>query len=330
MKIRILKPGLLSTIQDMGRRHFLSQGVPLSGAMDSLSAQLANKAVGNSDDLAVIEFTYADAGFKAETDLLIAYAGDGMRLQAGAQILPTERPVFIPSGTVVQLIHNPEGVHTYLSIAGGWDVPEVLGSRSTCLAASFGSFNGRPLQADDVLTGNDQLSDVSATLLKHLKKEQINFAKWSIPRQLLLPANRKIIRVTLAKEADWFSSQSVADFFSAPYRLSRNNNRMGFHLEGSEIIRTNKDELISTAVTPGAIQVTGNGQMILLMADCQTTGGYPRIAQVASVDLPLCAQLKPGDALYFKEISRREAEVLYLKREDELSKLTTALKSIFL
>jgi len=120
MKIRILKPGLLSTIQDMGRRHFLSQGVPLSGAMDSLSARIANKAVGNNDDQAVIEFTYADAGFKAETDLLIAYAGDGMRLQSGAQILPAERPVFIPVGTIIQLIHNSTGVHTYLSIAGGW------------------------------------------------------------------------------------------------------------------------------------------------------------------------------------------------------------------
>ncbi|WP_295793035.1 biotin-dependent carboxyltransferase family protein [Mucilaginibacter sp.] len=330
MKIRILKPGLLSTIQDMGRRHFLSQGVPISGAMDSLSARIANKAVGNTDDQAVIEFAYADAGFMAETDLLIAYAGDGMRLQCGAQILPPERPIFIPAGTIIQLIHNSNGVHTYLSIAGGWDVPEVLGSRSTCLAASFGGFKGRPLQGDDVLSSNEQLTDISKGVFNKLKNEQVNFAKWSIPRQLLLPMNRTIIRVTLARETNWFNSQSVIDFLSAPYQLSRHSNRMGFHLEGPEIIRTKKDELISTAVTPGTIQVTGNGQVILLMADCQTTGGYPRIAQVASVDLSLCGQLKPGDTIYFKEISRREAEVLYLKREDELSKLTTALKSIFL
>jgi len=330
MKIRILKPGLLSTIQDMGRRSFLSQGVPLSGAMDSLSARIANKVVGNTDDQAVIEFTYADAGFMAETDLLIAYAGDGMRLQAGTQILPPDRPLFIPAGAVIQLIHNSIGVHTYLSIAGGWDVPEVLGSRSTCLAASFGGFNGRPLQAEDILNSNEQLTDISEALFCKLKNEQVNFTKWSVPRQLLLPSNRKVIRVTLGREADWFNNQSIVDFFSAPYVLSRHSNRMGFRLEGPEIVRTKKDELISTAVTPGTIQVTGNGQMILLMADCQTTGGYPRIAQVASVDLPLCGQLKPGDSIYFNEISRREAEVLYLKREDELSKLTTALKSIFL
>jgi len=330
MKIRILKPGLLTTIQDMGRRHYLSQGVPLSGAMDSLSARIANKAVGNTDDQAVIEFTYADAGFTAETDLLIAYAGDGMRLQAGAQILPSERPVFIPAGTVIQLIHNSAGVHTYLSVAGGWDIPEVLGSRSTCLAASFGGLNGRPLQADDVLSSNEQLTDISESIFNKLKNEQVNIAKWSIPRQLLLPPNRKIIRVTLAREANWFNNPSIVDFLSAPYVVSRNSNRMGFHLEGLEIVRAKKDELISTAVTPGTIQVTGNGQMILLMSDCQTTGGYPRIAQVASVDLSLCGQLTPGDTIYFKEISRREAEVLYLKREDELSKLTTALKSIFL
>ncbi|MCO5948811.1 biotin-dependent carboxyltransferase family protein [Mucilaginibacter flavidus] len=330
MKIRILKPGLLSTIQDMGRRHYLSQGVPLSGAMDSLSARIANKAVGNTDDQAVIEFTYADAGFRAETDLLIAYAGDGMRLQCAAQILPPERPVFIPAGTVIQLIHSSIGVHTYLSIAGGWEIPEVLGSRSTCLAASFGGFKGRSLHAGDILSGIGQLSAISASLLRILKNEQINFAKWSIPRQLILPANRKVIRVTPGTEADWFNSQSIVDFFLAPYILGRNSNRMGFRLEGPEIVRTKNDELISTAVTPGTIQVTGSGQMILLMADGQTTGGYPRIAQVASVDLPLCGQLKPGDTVYFKEISQREAEVLYLKREDELSKLTTALKSIFL
>ena len=330
MKIRILRPGLLSTIQDMGRHHFLSQGVPLSGAMDSLSARIANKAVGNRDDQAVIEFTYADAGFMAETDLLIAYAGDGMRLQCGPQILPPERPIFIPAGTIVQLVHNSTGVHTYLSVAGGWDVPEVLGSKSTCLAASFGGFNGRPLRADDVLSSNGHISDIAKSLFERLKNEQVNFSKWSIPRALLLPSNRKVIRVTLGREAGWFKSQSVTDFFSTPYQLNRHSNRMGFHLDGLEIIRTKKDELISTAVTPGAIQVTGNGQMILLMADCQTTGGYPRIAQVASVDLPLCGQLKPGDSIYFNEISRREAEVLYLKREDELSKLTTALKSIFL
>lgn len=330
MKIRILKPGLLSTIQDMGRSSFLSQGVPLSGAMDSLSARIANKAVGNSDDQAVIEFTYADATFKAETDLLIAYSGDGMRLQCGAQILPAERPVFIPAGSNIQLIHNSIGVHTYLSIAGGWDVPEVLGSRSTCLAASFGGFKGRPLQTDDVLSSNGQVSDISVSILRGLKNEKINFAKWSIARQLLLPSDRKVIRIMLGREADWFKNESVGDFLSAPYQLSRNSNRMGFHLEGPEIVRTKKDELISTAVTPGTIQVTGNGQMILLMADCQTTGGYPRIAQVVSVDLPLCSQLKPGDTIYFKEISRREAEVLYLKREEDLSKLTTALKSIFL
>jgi len=330
MKIRILKPGLLSTIQDMGRRHFLSQGVPLSGAMDSLSARIANKAVGNDDDQAVIEFTYADAAFKAETDLLIAYAGDGMRLQAGAQILPPERPVFVPAGNVIQLIHNSGGVHTYLAVAGGWDIPVILGSRSTCLTASFGGFKGRALQAEDILSSNGQPGDMSAGIFGRLKNDHVNFAKWSINRQRLLPPNRKLIRIIPGREAGWFNDQSIADFLSAPYQLSRNSNRMGFHLAGPEIIRIKKVELISTAVTPGTIQVTGNGRMILLMADCQTTGGYPRIAQVALVDLPLCGQLKPGDTIYFKEISRREAERLDLQAEADLSRLTTALKSIFL
>ncbi|MDB5003323.1 MAG: urea amidolyase [Mucilaginibacter sp.] len=330
MQIRIVKPGLLSTIQDMGRDLYLSQAVPVSGAMDSLSARIANKAVGNTDNEAVIEFTYADAEFIAETDLLIAYAGDGAILKVVDQKLPPERPIYIPAGTNIKLTNNPTGSRTYMAIAGGWDLPDVLGSKSTFITAGFGGLEGRSLKAGDQLTNIDKLSSIAQKIFDNLNAEHINYPNWSIPRQLLLPADRKSIRVVAANEFDWFDKQSIVDFFTIPYVIGQRSNRMGYHLEGAIINRVKKDELLSTAVTPGTIQITGNGSMVLLMADCQITGGYPRIAQVAAVDMPLCAQLKPGDAIYFKQINRDEAEMLYLERERDLQRLTTAVQYKFL
>lgn len=327
MQISILKPGLLSTVQDLGRYDYLAQAVPVSGAMDTLAARIANKAVGNEDDKAVIELTYADIKFKADTDILIAYSGDGAILKTGTQVIPAERPVFIPVKTVLNFVYNPAGSRTYLSVSGGWDLPVILGSRSTFLTAGFGGFWGRRLQKGDVLNSCKQLSLDAATILERLKGKTINYPNWSIARQLLLSAERKTIRVAPAQEFTWFDGRSIVDFLSTPYTLSPQSNRMGYHLEGLKLKRLIKNELLSTAVTAGTIQVTGNGSMIILMADCQTTGGYPRIAQIAAVDLPLCAQLKPGDKIYFKEISRHEAEMLYLDREQQLQKLSIAIKS---
>lgn len=330
MQIRIVKPGILSTVQDLGRMDYLSQAVPVSGVMDSLSARTANMALGNPDNAAVIEFTYADAEFIAESDLLIAYAGDGAILQAGETAILEERPYFIPAGTSIQLVNNPTGCRTYLAIAGGFDVPEVLGSRSTYITATFGGFKGRPLQIGDVLAASENLSYTSTKVLSSLKGNHINFAHWSIARRMFQPEDTRRIRVVPAHEFNWFHGISIVNFLSEGYTLGQRSNRMGYHLEGGPINRIIKNELLSTAVTPGTIQVAGDGKMLLLMADCQTTGGYPRIAQVASVDMPLCAQLKPGDTIYFEDISRQTAEMLYIEREAELLQLREAIRLKYL
>lgn len=329
MEISILKPGILSTIQDLGRMDYLDQAIPISGAIDQLSARIANKAVGNSDEDAVIEFTYAAAEFKAETEILIAYAGDGATLSANGEKLPTERPIFVPAETVIKLINNPEGARTYLSIAGGWNVPEILGSRSTYLTADLGGYGGRPLKIGDHLKNFKNLSEASTIIIDKLRGNKIKYLSWNIAKALLLPKNRKTIRVVPAREFNWFNGQSIIGFLSDSFSIGLNSNRMGYHLKGNKINRIKKDELLSTAVVPGTIQVTGSGNLVLLMADCQTTGGYPRIAQVASVDLPLCAQLKPGDSIRFSEISKEEAEFLYIEREKELTKLNFAINSRF-
>lgn len=325
MKISIIKPGLLSTIQDRGRYRYLSQAVPVSGAMDELAHRLANKAVGNNDNDATIEFTYADASFKAETPILISYSGDGAFLVYNNELMPAEKPLFFLAGSVITLINNPTGVRTYLAVAGGWEVPDVMESKSTYLTAGFGGFKGRKLQKADVLVSNTILNEISNKILSQLIERSLTYPLWRISRESLLPEKTQKIRVVLANEICWFDATSILSFLTSTYSIDLRSNRMGYHLSGKPLVRKVNKELLSTAVTPGTIQVTGSGDLVILMADCQTTGGYPRIAHVAAVDLPLCAQLKPGDSIQFSEISGEEAEELYLEREHDLSLITMAI-----
>jgi antagonist of KipI len=323
MKIRITKPGLLSTVQDMGRYGYLHMAVPVSGAMDTVSARMANICIGNDASDAVIEFTYGDAEFETETSVLIALAGYGATLSVSAHPVPVNKPVFLPAGVRVTLSTGNRGCRSYLAVAGGWDVPGVLGSRSTFLTAGFGGFEGRKLAVNDVLSSNDPLPATAQKILEELSGTDINCTKWSIP-QTDLP-KIKTVRVIPAREFTWFNGLSITNFLTEPYTLSLKSSRMGYHLNGPAIQRLNQQELLSTAVTPGTIQVTGDGSLILLMADCQTTGGYPRLAQVALADMPLCAQLKPGDTVYFKEISWNEAEMLYIEQEKDIQKLAAGI-----
>jgi antagonist of KipI len=324
MQIKIIKPGLLTSIQDLGRPLFRGQAVPIAGAMDQLSARLANKIIGNHEGAAVIEFTYANASFVTQTDVLVAFTGYGAQWQVNGLNLPANRPVFMQSGTSVTLVSTEVGARSYLAVLGGWQVPDVLGSKSTYLMAGFGGYQGRVLKTDDVLKNDTRLSMRSKTILDMLKGDSLNYPKWSIANTRFLLSNQ--IKVVPAQEFTWFDSNSIINFLSKPFTLTNQSNRMGLNFDGSVMDRIKKDELLSTAVTMGTVQVNGEGNLILLMAEGQTTGGYPRIAQVAAVDLHLCAQLKPNDQVFFKEISREEAETLYLEREIYLKQLAATIE----
>ena len=328
MKVKILKPGILSTVQDLGRNFYRAQGIPSAGAMDSLSMRLANLSLANAIDAAVIEITYADVLLEAETDLLIAYSGGGAILYASDQVLPDNRPLFVPAGQNLAFRHHSSGSRTYLAIAGGWDVPIVLGSKSTYITGRFGGLMGRALKKQDSLKNANNLTTSTLRLLSHLKSTQISFPNWSIDKEHFMPLDKRMIRIVPGKEFTWFRADSLLNFLSATYTLSRDCNRMGYRFEGPLLQRSSQIELLSTAVAPGTVQVTHDGSLVLLMSDGQTTGGYPRIAQIAQVDLPLCGQLKPGDSIQFSAISRIEAEKLYVNRENELKKLAVALNMI--
>jgi antagonist of KipI len=264
--------------------------------------------------------------FTCETDLLIAYSGGGAELTANQIEWAAGKPIFLPMGTVVSLNTSNKGVRTYLAVAGGWDLPSVLNSRSTYTPASFGGLNGRALKMHDVLDSCNTLSPTSAAIFNQLKGTRIMCTRWGVPNHFI-PQKQNTIRVVPGPEFSWFDAQSIITLLSEPFRIDLKSNRMGIYLQGAALTKMNSAELLSTAVCPGTIQVNGNGKMILLMADCQTTGGYPRIVQVATVDIPLCAQLKPGDYICFNEISRQEAENLYYEQERDLIKMAQAIQT---
>ncbi|SEM28461.1 antagonist of KipI [bacterium A37T11] len=325
MRIKFVKPGLLTTIQDQGRWNYLALGVPVSGAMDALAANMASIVLGNEKGSAVLEFTYAGACFETETAILMAYAGGGAVMRINDRDLPILRPVYVPAGALVTLIKSPEGCRTYMAVAGGWNIPVVLGSRSTYLPARFGGYQGRAIQAGDVIGAVRNFSDSTRQILKSLQGNLLKFTSWSMAAQQFLPANRFQIRVVPGREFTWFEGGSLVSFLTKPYTLDLRSDRMGYQLNGTQMLRSVKKELLSTATLPGTIQVTGDGRLVILMVDGQTTGGYPRIAHVAMVDLPLCGQLKPGDQIQFSEISAVEAEILWLDRSYQLQKLEIAL-----
>lgn len=327
MSIKIIKPGIFSTVQDFGRTTFLDQAVPVSGVMDKVFARIANLLVGNDVDAALIEIVDGNFECITQADVLMALVSGNAHIEINNKATPINRPFFIPKGSTIQLKNNIEGRYSYLAIAGGWDVPEVLGSKSTFVTAAFGGHQGRLLKKDDELVAAQILLTQNKILFQHLKSETVNWATWSIPAGQFLSSSMSTVRVIMGREFDWFEELSIADFFIKPYHFN-NGNRMGYRLQGSKINRkqTQQNELLSTAVVPGTIQVTGDGSLILLMADCQTTGGYPRLAKVADVDLPICAQLKPGQTIHFELIKLKEAEKLYLDLQTDLQKLATAIQ----
>ncbi|WP_207421051.1 biotin-dependent carboxyltransferase family protein [Desertivirga brevis] len=328
MQLKILKPGLLSTIQDLGRLQHLAEAVPVSGAMDQLSCRIANIVLGNDENAPVIEFTYHGAELYAETDLLISFSGEGAVLHAEGINLPSDRPIFLPATTRFSLAPG-QGCRSYLAVIGGWNVPTVLGSASTYLTAEFGGLHGRNLKENDLIVSSELFTPINRNILNRYIADKINYLNWSASKNSFLPTWRKAVRVIPGKEFTWFSAESLLGFLSEPFTVNVRSDRMAYQLEGSPITRNKPEELISTAVAPGTIQVTGDGKLMLLMADCQTTGGYPRIAQVASVDLAICAQLKPGDEVFFEDISRKEAEKLYLKQEQNFKELKASIANKF-
>lgn len=325
MSIQVIRPGLLTTVQDLGRHGFQRHGVVVSGAMDPFSLRIANLLVGNEETEGALEITMIGPKLQFEEDSLIAICGGNLSPEIDGKSIPQWRPVMIKKGSVLSFGAAKSGCRAYLAVAGGLDIPVVMGSRSTYLRAEFGGFHGRPLKKGDMLQTRTP-SDLSAHYLyKKLGSNPFAARKWSVGMKLRPVIGNPVIRVTKGGQFEWFTENSKEQFFSSGFQVTSQSDRMGYRLSGPPLELTKSQELISEAVTAGTVQVPSEGNPIVLMADRQTTGGYPKIAQVITVDLPVLGQVKPGEKIRFKEISLEEAQTLLRLREQKIQLVKQAI-----
>ncbi|KGX86868.1 5-oxoprolinase subunit C family protein [Pontibacillus litoralis] len=323
--ILIHKPGMLTTIQDKGRYGFQKQGIIVSGAMDQTAHRIANLLVGNSEDCATIEATIAGPKLEFEQDALISLCGGEFNPSIDGHRVKQWCPVIVRKGSVLTFGQAKNGCRCYLAVAGGIQVDVVMGSRSTYLRAGIGGKDGRGLRAGDRLPIGTPASYLQL-YIDEIKNKSFISLPWSVTHAFRTKVqNNQPVRVMISHEYHLFSKKSQQAFFNEPFTISSQSDRMGYRLNGPTLPLAEEQSMLSEAVVFGTIQVPSNGEPIVLLADRQTTGGYPRIAQIASVDLPIFAQLKPGATITFHEITLEEAQRLYMDRERAIKHLTRAI-----
>lgn len=302
--LQVESAGLYSTIQDQGRYHYEALGVPPSGAMDGVALSLANLIVGNPPQASALELTLVGGRYRLhlspEIRSMRALLCIGGFVHAKAHLpngvirqLNPWRAYTLPNQTEIVIGKMVNSMRTYLTIYGGFNLPEVLGSQSTLTRAQLGGLAGRTLEKGDRLPFN-------------VKPTVINFRKGKISLIQALYAKAPI-RVIIGPQADYFSAATLEQFLASTYTLSGHSDRMAYCLAGPTLCHQKGADIISDAIMTGSIQIPGSGQPIIAMLDRQTTGGYPKIATVISADLPRLAQLVPGDSVTFRAVSLTQA-----------------------
>ena len=312
--LTICKGGMQTTVQDLGRSGFQKYGVVAAGAMDPYALRMANLLVGNEENAAALEIALMGPEIQFEEDAFISICGGDLSPQLNGKAIGLWRSVRVQKGQRLTFETPRRGCRAYLAVAGGIDVPEVMGSRSTYLRAALGGFNGRALKSGDQLAigapGRPYLADAGNS--------------WFMPSPYY--SSKPEIRVTAGRQFHSFSEDSRERFFSEPFTVSSQSDRMGYRLDGTQLALSDKQEMLSEAVAFGTIQVPHDGNLIILMADRQTAGGYPKIAEAITVDLPLISQLKPGDRLRFTQVSIEEAQRLLRLQEHTIKCLKNAIR----
>jgi biotin-dependent carboxylase-like uncharacterized protein len=313
--LKVMAPGLHTTVQDLGRTGFQAIGVPVSGALDAPALRIANNLVGNPPGMAGLEIVLNGPTLRVAADAVrIALAGADARLAInGRSAVPAWRSLRLTRGDVFAVAVGRRSLCCYLAVEGGVAVPSVLGSASTYVRAAIGGFFGRPLQPGDRLPL--ALADVPER------------AEHRLPAPPPAAADAPI-RVVLGPQRDWFTDAAVATFLAADYRISQSADRMGMRLDGPLLAHRRGWDIVSDAIATGAIQVPGSGQPILLLADHQTTGGYPKIATVVSADLPVVGSRRPGDPIRFTAVSVEEAEALARNAERRFAALVDSVEPV--
>ena len=316
MAVRVLKPGLLTTVQDLGRLGLQHLGVVPCGAMDPVALELANALVGNARDAAALEITVLGPELAFENDALVAICGAELDAKVEGKPLPVNRPVLLRKGSVLGTGRALRGSRAYLAVAGGIEAPSVLGSRSTCLPAKFGGLEGRALRVGDTLP---LTADAATVALKRYLKISgrkkagpagMSTVRWTAPAPTLPESETITVHAMEGRHHAQFDAAARRAFFSSVWKVSPDSNRMGFRLAGPVLARAEALEILSEPTCLGTVQVPANGLPIALMADHQTTGGYPKIAEIAGADIPRLAQLAPGGSVQFARCTLEEAVAL--------------------
>jgi urea carboxylase len=352
--ITVLKPGALSQLQDLGRYGYQRYGVVVGGAMDEWAYRVANALVGNDENEASLEMTLTGPTLRFDAPARIAVCGADLSARVdgtgGTHLLPYGRPVDVAAGSQLRFGARVAGARAYLAVAGGFDAPLVMGSRSTYVRGGFGGLEGRALRKGDVLavrvssvpatpgdTSWDTAGDESRNTSRNRAEAAENAASTLAALTLSVPASPVIvpvpraaavqtIRITAGRHWEVFTAEARRLLLATEFRIGAQSDRMGYRLEGPELARARPIEMISESVTFGTIQVPPDGKPIILMADRQTTGGYPKIASVASADLSILAQMTAPEALRFTLITLAEAQRIQAAREDEYSRLRQAME----
>ncbi|MCY6485122.1 biotin-dependent carboxyltransferase family protein [Clostridium aestuarii] len=328
--MEIKSAGLLTTIQDSGRYGFRKYGIIVSGAMDGFAHRIANILVGNEEKDAVLEATLIGPKILIKEDTLISICGGDLSPQINNCDVPMWRPVYVKGGSILSFSKCVVGSRTYVAFAGSFNIEKIMESKSTYMRAEIGGYEGRALKKGDVLKLND-ISHIGNRIANNLLKDVncYGFAatKWFIGGEVLPKYDASpIVRVIADGQYDCFDDESKKNFFQNKFMITSQSDRMGYRLKGNNLSLKEPLEMISEAVSLGTVQVPADGNPIILLADRQTTGGYPKIAQVISVDIPIIAQLKPGDRLGFQKISLEEAQSLYILREMYIEDLKRGIK----
>ncbi len=301
--IRVLVPGLLTTVQDLGRPGLGDLGVPAGGAADAHALRLGNLLLGNDEGAAALEATLVGPELLFEEAAVVVLAGAPFGAQLDGVPLPVWEAVKVPGGGRLAMGRAFSGTRAYVCVRGGLDVPSVLGSRATDVATGFGGLDGRPLRAGDRLPVGTARGEPRG------RRVDAAAARWSGPRRRL--------RMTRGPQGEWFGEDALSAFVSRPFRVSASSSRTGVRLEGEPLAAPTRS-LVTEGVVAGAVQVPPAGLPIVLLVEHPSTGGYPKIGSVISADLSALAQLRPGGEARFARVSFEEARRLLLDREARL------------
>jgi antagonist of KipI len=314
MAIAVEKPGILDTVQDLGRYGFTKFGINPNGAMDRTAVRLINILLGNPENAPVIECHFPASEFVIKRQLVFALGGGDFTPELDGAVIENWRPILAKKGSVLRFSKKRFGNRCYVAVVGGFATDQWLNSYSTNLLARTGGLKGRKLIKGDIVAC--AANDVQKSI------PRIRLSESLIPRYSNFPT----VRIVAGPESDHLDTKSLAKLVSVNFKLTGESNRMGYRLNGDALSLQQRREYISSAVVFGTIQLLPDGRLIVLMADHQTAGGYPRIASVVDVDLPLLAQLGPNDKLAFHLVSLKDAEMLSAQYEQELNWLKLGVR----